>query len=484
MRIIRWHTLSSGPLQAHGIMGGTTSRVELPVASVSLSVNPKSDKPYFFLASCPRDSLYDAISLADRYGGFHCVGDGDEGFTAWRGKAEGQFLTLKRLSPSGRKVVGIAIAGFGHCNNEREFLRQLASKRGHEQFELKQCGDIRDMERWLLSEGYGPASAASADPPPLPGDTGRTQAVGASVGGGAGLWASVGASLFGSSLTAGASASAAPGASRGGGAARRERSLMDLQQALQEAEAADDSSVESLREAWRRLLSALQAAQQAGVSNAELALAREREHELQQLAQAAEGRRSCWRWCCCTDAREWRRVEEARLGEECYNSHAAVGRVSTFVESQASALDEKIQALEQDIRQRERELEHQKLSMRTVLPARAGGGRLPVGTKCRYKSPRNGWLTAHLEGFNASDGTCNLDVRQHAKLENIYPAADVPESKAWPPGTLVEYESSTAGQWLKATILSFNEGIGSKEGSYNLDLRERASVDRIRLRLA
>mmetsp|Transcript_53122 Transcript_53122/g.165018 ORF Transcript_53122/g.165018 Transcript_53122/m.165018 type:complete len:405 (-) Transcript_53122:2-1216(-) len=192
-------------------MGGARSKEDLPEDVLrSGGAGVTSGRPYFFLASCPDDSLQEAIDLADRYGGFHCVGDGDEGFAAWKGKAAGQFLTLKRLSPAGRKVVGIAIAGFGHCNDEREFLRQLGGKRGHEQFELKQCGDVKDMERWLQSEGYelaaesAAASRGQAGPPPE--ESGRTQAI-ASRSGRTGLFGSV-ASLFGGAAGAGAGAGA------------------------------------------------------------------------------------------------------------------------------------------------------------------------------------------------------------------------------------------------------------------------------------
>jgi len=95
-------------------------------------------------------------------------------------------------------------------------------------------------------------------------------------------------------------------------------------------------------------------------------------------------------------------------------------------------------------------------------------------------------MPAVVQGFNEKDGTYNLDVRQHAKLENISPAPDVPEAEAWPPGTLVHYESTTVknGCWLPAVVRSFNENSGSGEGTYNLDVRECAAVDRMRPRIA
>mmetsp|Transcript_24276 Transcript_24276/g.76322 ORF Transcript_24276/g.76322 Transcript_24276/m.76322 type:complete len:556 (-) Transcript_24276:101-1768(-) len=109
---------------------------------------------------------------------------------------------------------------------------------------------------------------------------------------------------------------------------------------------------------------------------------------------------------------------------------------------------------------------------------------LQVGTRCRYNSSSwSGWMPAVVQGFNESDSTYNLDVRQHAKPENISPASDVPASEAWPPGTLVHYESSTVRHWLPAVIRSFVEGTNGGEGTYNLDVRECAQVDRMRLRL-
>jgi len=111
-------------------------------------------------------------------------------------------------------------------------------------------------------------------------------------------------------------------------------------------------------------------------------------------------------------------------------------------------------------------------------------GRLPVGAKCRFHgSSWSGWMPAVVEGLNEEDGTYNLDVRSRADLNQISPRADVPASEAWMPGTLVLYESTSLRYWLPAIICSFNESNSDSEGSYNLDVRECASVDRIRPRL-
>lgn len=107
---------------------------------------------------------------------------------------------------------------------------------------------------------------------------------------------------------------------------------------------------------------------------------------------------------------------------------------------------------------------------------------LPVGMKCRYNSSSwQGWMPAVVQSFNESDGTYNLDVRPHARPENISPAL-VAAAEAWQPGTLVHYESSSVMHWLPAVVKSYNEGKTGQEGSYNLDVRDCAALDRIRPR--
>jgi len=107
---------------------------------------------------------------------------------------------------------------------------------------------------------------------------------------------------------------------------------------------------------------------------------------------------------------------------------------------------------------------------------------LPSGLRCRYNSSSyTQWMPAVVTGFNDGDGTYNLDVRQHARLENISPAPDAPASEAWPPGTLVFYESSSMRHWLPAIVQSYKENGG--EGTYTLDVRDGAICDRIRPRL-
>jgi len=111
-------------------------------------------------------------------------------------------------------------------------------------------------------------------------------------------------------------------------------------------------------------------------------------------------------------------------------------------------------------------------------PATPSGGQLRSGLRCRYESGTYGWMEAVVQGYNESDGTYNLDVRQHAALDKISPTATVSAAEAWPPGTLTAYHSATVNQWLPAVVVSFNE----TDSTYNLDVRDHADLDRIRAR--
>lgn len=117
----------------------------------------------------------------------------------------------------------------------------------------------------------------------------------------------------------------------------------------------------------------------------------------------------------------------------------------------------------------------------TIDPADAS--HLRRGTKCRYYSNSYGaWMPAVVQCYNESDGTYDLDVRQHAKTENVSPDPHVAPPDAWPPGTPVFYESTTARNWLPATVVTFNEGAPECEGTYDLDIRIRAEGSRMRPR--
>lgn len=122
----------------------------------------------------------------------------------------------------------------------------------------------------------------------------------------------------------------------------------------------------------------------------------------------------------------------------------------------------------------------------TMVPqGGATPGKLPPGCKVRYHSSSYpGWLDAIVERYNESNGTYDLNLRQHANVANISPDPKASASEAWPVGMLVSYQSSSANRMLNATILSYVEGRGGEHGSYNLDLREQADVERIRPRIA
>lgn len=110
-------------------------------------------------------------------------------------------------------------------------------------------------------------------------------------------------------------------------------------------------------------------------------------------------------------------------------------------------------------------------------------GRLTAGIKCRYTSTSYGKpFNAVVQAFHEEDCTYSLDCRKHAGLDRITPRGDVALAEAWPRGTSVEYQSSTEKSWVRAEIRSFNEGRGGAAGTYNLDVRSNAEVDRIRLR--
>lgn len=117
-------------------------------------------------------------------------------------------------------------------------------------------------------------------------------------------------------------------------------------------------------------------------------------------------------------------------------------------------------------------------------PAAAASSARPVllqpGTRCRYLSATlSGWTPAVVQKLNEAEGTFDLDVKTGATLDRISPLPDVGGRDAWPQGAWVSYESVSAGAWLPAVVISFNEGAGT----YNLDVRDNAQVDRIRPRL-
>ena len=145
-----------------------------------------------------------------------------------------------------------------------------------------------------------------------------------------------------------------------------------------------------------------------------------------------------------------------------------------------------LQVQQEKLMQREVQLQRVESEKKQLQQERNGQarrslpGHLPPGLKCRYESGTYGWMKAVVQSYNESRGTYNLDVRQQAALDKISPAADVAASEAWPPGTLASYHSVSVDRWLPAVVVSFNE----TDGTYNLDVRDHADPDRIRARIS
>jgi serine/threonine protein kinase len=111
-------------------------------------------------------------------------------------------------------------------------------------------------------------------------------------------------------------------------------------------------------------------------------------------------------------------------------------------------------------------------------PQARSNGPLKVGMKCRYYSTSYGWMNGVVQGFNDQDGTYNLDIRQHAGCDKISPiAAPAGSDDHWPLGTWVAYESSSYG-YIAGVVVGYNDS----DNTYNLDVREHAAIDKIRAR--
>lgn len=127
----------------------------------------------------------------------------------------------------------------------------------------------------------------------------------------------------------------------------------------------------------------------------------------------------------------------------------------------------------------------QKLQTAAAMDVLPANQTVAKGMRCRYWSSTHGgrWLPACVTKVH-SDGTVDLDIKQHASIENISPSPEVAEAEAWPPGTSVSYNSSTAKRWIPAVVQSFNSMSSTNHvGSYNLDVRPMADCEKIRPRL-
>jgi hypothetical protein len=141
-------------------VGGATALPAERRAVASSSASP------FFLASAPVSVLDRAKRLVESRGGEYAAGDKDDIFNSmtlgdqeswkvgWKGKVEMLINILKKHNP-GRKVTALAIAGGPACDWERGELHNTFCS-NHRELELKQLGDMEDLETWL--DRYHPAS--------------------------------------------------------------------------------------------------------------------------------------------------------------------------------------------------------------------------------------------------------------------------------------------------------------------------------------
>lgn len=146
------------------------------------------------------------------------------------------------------------------------------------------------------------------------------------------------------------------------------------------------------------------------------------------------------------------------------------------------AKDQEVEAGQQKIASLERKLEKAQAQLHEnsfVPPMQGGSGETWIrpGLKCRYFSSK-GWINGCIKKFNESDATVDLDVKREVPLEKVSPTAAVTFEEAWPAGMLVKYESVSMSTWLPAVVVSFN----TDDGTYNLDVRDHATVEKIRLR--
>mmetsp|Transcript_122497 Transcript_122497/g.215888 ORF Transcript_122497/g.215888 Transcript_122497/m.215888 type:complete len:722 (+) Transcript_122497:169-2334(+) len=119
-----------------------------------------------------------------------------------------------------------------------------------------------------------------------------------------------------------------------------------------------------------------------------------------------------------------------------------------------------------------------------ATPGAAAGIRVPDGSSCMVVDAQGGqpqWVKGIIQGYNP-DGTFSvlLDPRGQARQMQVRPEGIRAPigSEAWPPRTMVSYESQSLGTCVPAQVKSFN----SQTNSYNLDCRENAAPERVRPR--
>lgn len=111
-------------------------------------------------------------------------------------------------------------------------------------------------------------------------------------------------------------------------------------------------------------------------------------------------------------------------------------------------------------------------------------GRLPAGTRCRYLSESaGGWVNATLLSYNERNGRCTLELvyqgrrstKEDALLERVSPTINDP----WPNDIFVTYHSRNDNKKHPAVIIDYYKG----GFYYKLDVKDGADVDQIRLRM-
>eukprot|EP00392_Amoebophrya_sp_AT5.2_P015938 g16163.t1 len=111
----------------------------------------------------------------------------------------------------------------------------------------------------------------------------------------------------------------------------------------------------------------------------------------------------------------------------------------------------------------------------------SAGTMLVDGARVCYSSAsHNAWFVGTVTGYNADDGTYNLDMKQRAPAERIAPpfARDLATAHPWPAGVLVNYWSDSTQTVVSAVVQDFN----ADDLTYDLDVRKRAAAWKIRIR--
>lgn len=111
-----------------------------------------------------------------------------------------------------------------------------------------------------------------------------------------------------------------------------------------------------------------------------------------------------------------------------------------------------------------------------VAPSASSEGAIGPGFWCVV--PEHGNVLVQIVRIQNGFAEVNSgDATMQVALQSLRPPADA--TKKWPSGTQVQYQSSSAGgHWIDAHVDSFN----AYNGTYNLDVRQEAAPDKVRPR--